>query len=87
MIRRAFCLTCIRFVLSVHQADLCEGVVVWRPAVGLLDKLTVHFILQLRVGQAHLQSILGQRGVVIHGWRLDQHVDEELAGLQRKKDT
>lgn len=44
----------------VHQADLCEGVVVWRPAVGLLDELTVHFILQLRVGQAHLQSILGQ---------------------------
>lgn len=70
----------------MHQAYLCEGVVVRRPAVGLLDKLTEHFILQLRVGQAHLQSILGQRGVVIDRWRLNQHVDEELTGLQRRRD-
>ena len=53
------------FFFGMHRADLCEGVVVWRPAVRLLDELTVHFILQLRVGQAHLQSVLGQRGVVI----------------------
>lgn len=55
----------------------------WRPLVGLLDELTVHFVLELRVRQAHLQGILGQRGVVIHGWRLNQHVDEELTGLRR----
>lgn len=58
----------------------------WRPPVGLLDKLTVHFILELRVRQAHLQSILGQRGVVVDRRRLDQHVDEELTGLQRGND-
>lgn len=63
--------TYICFIFSVHQADLCEGVVVWRPAVSLFDELTVHFILQLRVGQAHLQSILGQRSVVIDRGRFD----------------
>lgn len=56
-----------------------------RAAVGLPDELTVHFVLQLRVGQAHLQSILGQRGVIIDRRRLDQHVDEELTGLQREE--
>lgn len=30
------------------------------PLVGLLDELTVHLILELRVRQAHLQGILGQ---------------------------
>lgn len=55
-----------------------------RPLVGLLDQLTVHLILELRVRQAHLQSILSQRGVVIHGGRLHQHVDEELTGLWGK---
>lgn len=39
---------------------LCQGVVVRHPLVGLLDKLTVHLILELRVRQAHLQGILGQ---------------------------
>lgn len=68
-----------------QKADLYQGVVVWRPAVGLLDQLTVHFILELRVGQAHLQCILGQRGVVVNGRRLHQHVDEELTGLRRRK--
>lgn len=68
----------------MHLSDLREGVVVRRPLVGLLDELTVHLILQLRVSQAHLQSILGQRRVVVDGWRLDQHVDEELTGLRRK---
>lgn len=75
----------LKCIFSIRQADLCEGVVVWCPPVGLLDKLTVHFILQLRVGQAHLQSVLGQRGVVIDRWRLNQHVDEELTGLQRRE--
>lgn len=56
----------------------------WRPAVGLLNQLAIHFVLQFWVGQAHLQSILGQRGVVIDGWRLNQHVDEELTGLQEE---
>lgn len=65
----------------MRRADLCEGVVVWRPPVGLLDELTVHLVLQLRVGQAHLQSSLGQRGVVVDRRRLDQHVDEELTRL------
>lgn len=51
----------------------------WRPAIGLLDQLTVHFILELGVRQAHLQCILGQRGVVVDGRRLHQHIDEELA--------
>lgn len=53
-----------------------------RPLVGLLDELTVHLILELRVRQAHLQSILSQRGVVINRGRLHQHVDEELTGLR-----
>lgn len=53
-----------------------------RPLVGLLDELTVHLILELWVSQAHLQSILSQRGVVINRGRLHQHVDEELAGLR-----
>lgn len=39
---------------------LCQGVVVRHPLVGLLDELTVHLILELRVRQAHLQGILGQ---------------------------
>lgn len=65
-------------------ARLRQGVVVRRPLVGLLDELTVHLILELRVRQAHLQSVLSQRGVVIHGGRLHQHVDEELAGLREK---
>lgn len=65
-------------------AHLRQGVVVWRPLVGLLDELTVHLILELRVRQAHLQSILSQRGVVIHRGRLHQHVDEELTGLREK---
>lgn len=55
-----------------------------RPLVGLLDELTVHLILELRVRQAHLQSILSQRGVVIHRGRLHQHVDEELTGLREQ---
>lgn len=55
-----------------------------RPLVGLLDELTVHLILELRVRQAHLQSILSQRGVVINRGRLQQHVDEELTRLQEK---
>lgn len=63
---------------------LCQGVVVRHPLVGLLDQLTVHLILELRMRQAHLQGILGQRGVVINRGRLHQHVDEELTGLQRK---
>lgn len=53
-----------------------------RPLVGLLDELTVHLVLELRVRQAHLQSILSQRGVVINRGRLRQHVDEELTGLR-----
>lgn len=64
---------------------LCQGVVVRHPLVGLLDQLTVHLILELRMRQAHLQGILGQRGVVINRGRLHQHVDEELTGLQRKE--
>lgn len=39
---------------------LRQGVVVRHPLVGLLDELTVHLILELRVRQAHLQCILGQ---------------------------
>lgn len=53
------------------------------PVVSLLNKLTVHFILELWMCQTHLQCILGQRGVVIDGWRLYQHVDEKLTGLRR----
>jgi len=66
----------------VHLADLRDGVIVRRPAIGLFDQLAIYFILQLRVGQAHLQSVLSQRGVVIDRWRLDQNIDEELTGLQ-----
>lgn len=56
----------------------------WRPAVRLFDELAVHFVLQLWVSQAHLQSILGQRSVVINRWRLHQHIDEQLTGLHGK---
>ena len=55
----------------------------WRPPLRLFDQLTVHLVLQLRVRQAHLQCILGQRGVVVDGGGLHQDVDEELAGLGR----
>lgn len=75
------------WLFTVQWVDLCERVVVWRPTVGLFDELTVNFILQLWVVQAHLQSILGQRGVVINRWRLNQHIDEELTGLQNVKET
>lgn len=63
---------------------LRQGVVVRHPLVGLLDELTVHLVLELRVRQAHLQGILGQGGVVINRGRLHQHVDEELTGLRGK---
>lgn len=72
-----------RWAGSSLKADLYQGVVVRRPAIGLLDQLTVHLILELRVRQAHLQCILSQRGVVVDGRRLHQHVDEELARLGR----
>lgn len=49
---------------------------------GLLDELTEELVLELRVGQTHLQSALGQRDVVIDGRSVDGHVDEELAGLR-----
>lgn len=63
-------------------AHLRKRMVVRRPAVGLLDQLAIHLVLQLRVGQAHLQGALGQRGVVVHRRRLHQDVDEELTRLQ-----
>lgn len=76
-------LFCFVFLNRVHPTDLGQGVVVRRPAIGLLDQLAVHLVLQLRVGQTHLQSILGQRCVVINGRGLDQNVDKKLTGLQR----
>lgn len=48
---------------------------------GLLDELTEELVLQLRVGQAHLQGALGQRHMVVDGGRVDRHVDKELTGL------
>lgn len=51
------------------------------PPAGLLDELAEELVLQLGVGQAHLQGALGQRHVVVDGGGVDGHVDEELAGL------
>ena len=48
---------------------------------GLLDELAEELVLQLWVGQAHLQGTLGQGHVIVDGRRVDGHVDEELAGL------
>ena len=56
-----------------------------RPPIGLFDQLTVHLILKLGMSQAHLQGILGQRGVVVDGWGLDQHVDKKLTRLGKEK--
>ena len=49
-----------------------------RSSAGLLDQLTVNLVLQLRVGQTHLQCILGQRDVVVDGRRVQGNTDEEL---------
>lgn len=54
------------------------------PPAGLLDELAEELVLKLGVGQTHLQGTLGQRDVVVDGWSIDGHVDEELTGLRRK---
>lgn len=53
------------------------------PLAGLLDELAEELVVQLGVGQAHLQGALGQRHVVVDGGSVDGHVDEELTGLRR----
>ena len=73
---------CVR---ARHPSDLCEGVIVWRPPVGLFNQLTVHLILQLWVGQAHLQGTLGQGHMVVDGRSIDGHIYEELTRLQRER--
>lgn len=52
------------------------------PLAGLFDELAEELVVQLRVGQAHLQGALGQRDMVVDGRSVDGHVDEELAGLR-----
>lgn len=55
------------------------------PPAGLLDELAEELVLQLRVGQTHLQGTLGQRHVVIDGRGVDGHVDEQLTSLRRNR--
>lgn len=52
------------------------------PFAGLLDELAEKLVLKLGVGQAHLQGTLGQGDVVIDGWSIDGHVNEELTSLR-----
>lgn len=54
------------------------------PPAGLLDELAEELVLKLGVGQTHLQGTLGQRNVVVDGWSVDGHVDEQLTGLRRE---
>lgn len=54
------------------------------PPAGLFDELAEELVLKLGVGQAHLQGTLGQRDVVVDGWSVDGHVDEQLTGLRRE---
>lgn len=56
------------------------------PPAGLFDELAEELVLKLRVGQTHLQGTLGQRDVVVDGWGVDGHVDEQLTGLRRGGD-
>lgn len=51
------------------------------PPAGLFDELTEQLVLQLWVGQTHLQGTLGQGDMVIDGRSIDGHVDEQLTGL------
>ena len=57
----------------------------WLSLPGLLDQLTVELILQLRVCQAHLQSTLGQRHMVVDGRGINGYVDEELTRLKQTR--
>lgn len=57
---------------------------VWLPPARLFDELAEELVVQLRVGQAHLQGALGQRDVVVDGRSVDGHVDEELTGLRNE---
>lgn len=51
------------------------------PLAGLFDELAEKLVVQLGVGQAHLQGTLGQRDVVVDGRSVDGHIDEKLTGL------
>lgn len=74
---------CPRPPAAEDTTNLQRSWVSQRPSqAGLLDELTEQLVLELRVGQAHLQGTLGQRDVVIDGRSVDGHLDEELAGLR-----
>lgn len=53
------------------------------PPAGLLDELAKEFILQLWVGQTHLQGTLGKRDMVVDSWGINGHIDEKLTSLRR----
>lgn len=65
--------------------DLNDWVVLGLPAAGLLHKLTVNFILQLGMCQAHLQCRLGKWHMVINRGCLHRNVDEQLTGLWKRR--
>lgn len=53
------------------------------PPAGLLDELAKQLILQLWVGQTHLQGTLGQRDMVVDSRGIDGHIDKQLTSLRR----
>lgn len=57
------------------------------PFAGLLDQLAKQLVLQLWVGQTHLQGALGQGDVVVDGRRINGNVDKQLTGLRRCQDS
>lgn len=59
-------------------------VAVWLPPAGLFNELAEELVLELGVGQTHLQGTLGQRDMVVYGRSIDGHVDEELTSLRRE---
>ena len=55
------------------------------PPARLFDELAEELILELGVGQTHLQGTLGQWDVVVDGRSIDGHVDEKLTGLRKRQ--
>lgn len=62
---------------DLHRA----WVAVRMPLAGLFDELAEELVVQLGVGQAHLQGTLSQRDVVVDGRSVDGHVDKKLTRL------
>lgn len=73
-------------VVCVHITKVSSNLqgfrrLVWLPLACLFDKLAVDLVLQLWMGETHLESTLGKSHVIIYGWSVNGHVNEELTRL------